>query len=307
MIGTVWFGINNRYSVYAEGELCECTLKGKRLDTGTREYTALSPGDSVEFDPLPGDRHLGVIHRRLTRKTEFARWNTKKNCSQIFAANIDLVVCVASIGEPNFRHRFIDRVLVSAEWFEIESLVVVNKADLAIDGETLEYLSSLEKAGYRVVLTSALAGTGMKSLTDQLSAHRSVMIGQSGVGKSSLINAIAPTANLKIGEISRKYGKGVHTTRFGRLIEIPENGWIVDIPGIREIELVPEIANALGECFIEFAPHIDDCRLPGCTHTHEPDCGVINAVAAGSVTAHRYESYYLLSESFSHRLPGGVF
>ena len=305
MIGTVWFGINNRYSVYAEGVLCECTLKGKRLDTGVREYTALSPGDSVEFTPLAGDRHHGVVVRRLERNSEFARWNTKRNCTQVFAANINLVVCVASVSEPPFRHRFIDRVLVSAEWFGVESLVVVNKADLPIEGETLQYLASLEGAGYRVLLTSALTGTGIETLGKQLAARRCVMVGQSGVGKSSLINVLVPDANLKVAEISRKYGKGVHTTRFGRLIATPDEGWIVDIPGIREIELVPEIANVLGECFIEFAPYIDDCRLPDCTHTHEPECGVIDAVAEGSVAAGRYESYYTLSEAFSHRHAAG--
>jgi ribosome biogenesis GTPase / thiamine phosphate phosphatase len=297
MEGIVRYGINNRYLVTTPEDDYECTLKGKKLKTAEVEYAALAPGDRVEFQVVSELHHHGVITEALPRTSSIARWNTKRGRVQVFAANIDLVVCVASTEHPDFKPRFVDRVLVTAEWYGVEPIVVVNKIDFGMSGETKFYLKWLEAIGYRVMTCSAVRGTRVGRLAAAISGLKTVLVGHSGVGKTSLVNRLVPGADLEIGEISAKYGKGVHTTRFARLIDLPKGGWIVDVPGIREIEPVPEIGNSLSTLFREFAPYAASCSLPRCTHTHEPGCGVVDAVRSGNLPDFRYESYCLLHES----------
>lgn len=295
------FGINNRYEVRCGERRYECTLRGKRLDIGVDEYAALAPGDEVSFELISEEHAHGVIERRLERTTSFSRWNNKKAKEQVFAANIDRVVCVAAAKDPAFRERFVDRVLVSAEWHEITPVIVVNKVDLGLYEETVPYLAWLTHLDYQVVLCSAENGTGIDELSDALAGGRSLLIGHSGVGKSSIINRLVPEADLKVSEISRKYRKGIHTTRFGQLIDHPAGGWIVDSPGIRELEVVPQIRGNLAWLYRDFRDLILDCELPGCTHLHEPGCAVAEAVESGRLPEFRYESYGMLHEALEER------
>ena len=299
MRGTVRYGISNRYTVESEGKLIECTLKGKQLSTDTDEYSALAPGDLVEFEVASELHGLGVVHQRLPRNGTFGRWNKKRNRVQVFAANIDQVVCVCSAAAPPFHPRFVDRVLVTADWYKLPAIVIMNKRDLGVADESFAYLSWLSQLGYRVKRCSASSGNGMRSIAKMLTGHRSVLVGQSGVGKSTILNSVVPELDLKVGEISKKYDRGVHTTRFGQLIDLPHGGWVVDVPGIREIELVPGAGNELDSHFWDIAALAGECRLPRCSHLHEPDCAVIEAAESGALPFQRYESYGMLRREVS--------
>ena len=301
MEGTVRYGINNIYTVHHEETEYECTLKGKQLDTGEREYAALAPGDRVDFRSVSASHNQGVIDSRLPRKSSVARWNNKKNRVQVFAANVDLVVCVSAAQDPKFRRRFVDRILTTAEWFDLETIIVLNKTDLGVPEPAIEYLSWLDHLGYQVVYCTTHKADRVHKLESLLHDRKSVIVGHSGVGKSSLINMLAPGMSLPVKPISRKYHKGVHTTRFAQVIDLPDGGWIVDAPGIREVELVPEIRGSLDMQFREMRDLRENCMMPGCSHMHEPECAVTQAVENGELPEIRYESYCMLYESLEQR------
>ena len=301
MEGLVRYGINNRYTVCGKQREYECTLKGKILDSGADEYAALAAGDRVEFEVASDEHSLGVIQKRFDRATAFGRWNNKRNRVQVLAANIDGVVCVSSVRQPAFRARFIERVTVSAEWYEVEPIIVVNKTDLGNDEEIPEYTDWMVSLGYRVFFTSARTGEGIQELQGAIAGRRFLFVGHSGVGKTSLINRMCPDAELTVREVSRKYQKGVHTTRHSLLLERDDGGWVIDAPGIREIELVPDIEGSLAHCFPEIRAIVSECDYPGCTHLHEPGCAVIDAVEHGRLPELRYESYCILYESLEER------
>lgn len=283
------------------GKELECRIKGKVLKGVQGYYNPLAPGDKVqiEMDPLhPGK---ALITELVERKNAFTRFNQKGMAPQLLAANVDMVLCVSTPAAPPFRPRFLDRVLVQAERAQIPAVIIVNKWDLHDgDYDVDERLEDYRRIGYRLLLISALTGEGMEELATLISRRVSVMVGQSGVGKSSLINKLAPHAELKVGDLCEKYERGSHTTTMSRLIQLQgsaDAGCIIDTPGVRR--LMPDGIDPedLALYFREFAPLVGQCTYGlSCSHRIEPGCKIMEAVAAGVIHEDRYESYLRLTD-----------
>ncbi|HEY9594265.1 MAG TPA: ribosome small subunit-dependent GTPase A [Spirochaetia bacterium] len=285
----VLFGINTIYTVRAEQGELTCRIKGKQLKEVGRAYNPIAPGDLVEVSPVgPGE---GMICRLLPRRTTLARWNKKGRAPQVLAANADVAVCVTSAVSPPFRPRFIDRLIVAAEAGGLVPMVVLNKHDLPCPEEVRERLGHYAGMGYDVLTCSAKTGEGVDGLAATLSGRTVVVVGQSGVGKSSLLNAFDPDLGLRIGDISLKHDRGSHTTIVARLFVTGAGLRVIDTPGVRELELADVLPEEVGFHFRDFTAYMQDCAYQPCLHADEPDCAVIAAVQRGEIHADRYESY----------------
>jgi ribosome biogenesis GTPase len=294
--GRILYGINNIYTVEDEGRLLQCRIKGKVLRTGRNEYNPLAVGDVVSIQPDPLSSGVGWIVERGQRRNVLARWNKKRRAVQVIAANADLLVCVSSAAAPPFRPRFLDRLLVSAEAEQIEVLIVLNKCDLEVGDDVRDRIGDYRSIGYRVVECSALTGDGVPELAAALRGRVAVLFGQSGAGKSSLLNRMFPDLSLRVGMISAKYDRGAHTTSFAQMCH-PAGGYtVIDTPGIREFEVAGIEPRGLSFLFREFASPSRDCGYPVCQHVDEPGCAVRAAVERGTIHADRYESYLRIRE-----------
>jgi len=233
-----------------------------------------------------------VLRGRLKRRSVLARRAAGERSprAQPLAANVDQVVVVAAARDPEPNLRMLDRFLVVAEGNGIPPVIVLNKIELERSAEQA-FQRRFGPAGYQVLATSVKAVTGLPALRDLLRGRASVLTGGSGVGKSSLMNALHPGLNLRIGEISAYWGKGTHTTRAALLVPLPERGYVVDTPGLREIGTWGVDPDALGGCFPEFRPFLDGCRFDNCRHLTEPGCAVRRAAQAGSFDPDRLVSY----------------
>ena len=230
MQGTVLAGSNNFFEVECADCIRTCSIKGKVLKSETHYYNPLAPGDVVEIECGETDCAKGQIIRLVPRKNEFVRWNVKGRCPQLLAANVDYIILVTTPDSPPFRPRFIDRELAQIERLGLVPIIVCNKYDLIEENSdsklsafTERYLNIWESLGYRVMRISAKTGEGIPEFALLLENHLSAFVGQSGVGKSSLINVLDETCILKIGSLSKKYGRGNHTTTKGTLLRITLN------------------------------------------------------------------------------------
>ena len=319
MQGLIIAGTNNTFTVECDDDLTRnCTIKGKVLKSDKQFYNPLAPGDRVTIESDPINEHKGQILNVLERKNTFLRWNVKGRCPQLLASNLDYLILVCTPDEPPFRPRFIDRALAQAEHQGITPIIVCNKWDLAeemqTDGRQEEYdlidkrLSIWEDLDYKVLRISAKTGEGMQQFAQLLENHLSAFVGQSGVGKSSLINVMDNSCVLKTGSLSKKYGRGSHTTTKGNLIHLTLNeslfdgikgckADIIDTPGIRRFVLDDIEADDVAMYFKEFEPFIGKCKFGlGCKHKTEPDCAVLEAVQKGQITQERYDSWSRISE-----------
>ncbi|MHC4562152.1 MAG: ribosome small subunit-dependent GTPase A [Planctomycetota bacterium] len=250
------------------------------------------------------DRTDGVLIARQLRETLLARpqpisgkkQDTYKSESfrKVIAANMDTLLIVSSMRQPRLRRGVIDRFAIIAERGDLHPLVAVNKIDLARPDD--ELLDDLAATGLDLLLCSAKTGEGLEELGARLTAHKSVLAGASGVGKSALINALIPGANALTRTVRTKDKRGRHTTTAAMVYDLPCGGMIVDTPGIRELSM-ELTAEELAWYFPEFEPHIANCRFNNCTHTHEPDCAVHEAVEAGDIDPRRFESYLRILET----------
>jgi ribosome biogenesis GTPase len=299
--GLVIRGSRNLFTVNSGGKEIECRIKGKILKGVEGYYNPLAPGDLVE---LEGSLILGLEKRR----NAFARFNQKGQAPQLLAANVDLVLCVTSPCSPPFRPRFLDRVLLQADVAGIPAALVCNKYDLAEDGadpDVEERLSEFERLGYPVFRLSALTSKGLDEFRLFIVGKFSVLVGQSGVGKSSLIKALIPELEIKTGAINEKFQRGNHTTTQGVLLQMPgsdssDKARFVDTPGIRRFVPAGIPTGDLILYMREFAPLAGKCSYGlSCSHETEPGCKIMEAVAAGVIHEDRYESFLRIRDELA--------
>lgn len=278
--GLVLKNYNGYYYVQVADSVYTCKVKGKMK----QNRFSLATGDQVLLEP--GEKGEGMIKKVLPRKNFLPRPTM---------ANLDLFVVTFACATPDFSFLLADKLLALAELAHIPSILVLNKEDQAPAGLIDEVRKTYEPLGYEVFTLSAKNGTGVEPLRERLRGKLCAFGGPSGVGKSSTINAIDSRVELRTGEVSEKIGRGKHTTRFAQLLPFDE-GYIADTPGFGNLLLEgmePEQAVA---AFREFAQYEGGCRFCPCSHTHEPVCGVKEAVAAGQIAASRYESYLAMLE-----------
>ncbi|GHV85330.1 putative ribosome biogenesis GTPase RsgA [Spirochaetia bacterium] len=335
MKGLVLRGSRNVFTVLAEEDaapdllrgkspdkmpVLECRLKGKVLKGAESYYNPLAPGDRVtmEEDPLcPGTAQITAVEDRSTILTRF---NQKGQKSQILAANIDLLFCVTSPASPPFRPRFLDRLLVQAEAAGIPPVILCNKSDLLESAEaetgTEERFADYERIGYRVLRLSAKTGQGLDQLRSLMAGKSSALLGQSGVGKSSLINALDTSLAMRTGTMNEKYDRGNHTTTLSVMLELPGLGavdpaavnppvhsartYVIDTPGIRR--MVPDGVKPEELIYYmkEFAELAGRCTYGhSCSHRTEQGCKILEAAAAGLIHKDRYESFLRIGDELA--------
>jgi ribosome biogenesis GTPase len=275
-----------------DGDLVEARLRGRvKKDRQASDLAVI--GDRVSLERLPdGTGAIDAIEpreRRFSRRQPGPRGSWRED---VMVANPDLVVVVFACDRPPPNPRLVDRFLVVAEYNEVPVLLVANKVDLVGAAEAHRLFGGYQRIGYEVIFAAAKERTGVDELRNRLSGRLSIVTGPSGVGKSTLLNAIHPGLQLATGEVSQVLsGKGKHTTTHAELHPLDGGGYVADTPGIRELGLWQIPPSELAWCFPEFREHLGQCAFNDCSHLHEPRCGLRAAVEAGAVGADRYDSY----------------
>jgi len=276
------------------GKRHECRLRGKFKISGLQSTNPIAVGDHVEFQPDPG-QETGTITGIENRRNYIIRKATNlSRRTHIIASNMDQAMVIATLAEPRTSMGFIDRFLVTCEAYSIPAVIVFNKTDL-YDEESLDYLEQLlhmyRDAGYKGLCVSATQKQNLESFEQILRNKTTLLSGHSGVGKSTLINAIEPSLNLKVQSISQAHLKGRHTTTFAEMFELSKGGFIIDTPGIKEFGLVDFEQWELCHYFPEMRALFNLCRYDNCTHHNEPGCKVKEEVENGKISILRYHNY----------------
>lgn len=288
-----WYTVKNK-----SGEFIQCRIKGKFRMQGIRSTNPLAVGDNVEYG-LESD-NTGIIQKIIPRKNIIVRKasNLSKK-TQIMAANVDQAVLVATVDFPHTSTVFIDRFLSAAESYGIPAVLVFNKLDRygEVEKDTLaEWLATYNEIGYLCIFTSAKNGTNLDAFKALLKDKVSILAGHSGVGKSTLINSVAPGLSLKTSEISEAHQTGKHTTTFSEMHPLPFGGYIIDTPGIRGFGTIDLEKEEIYHFFPEIFAEAKKCKFHNCLHTHEPGCSVKEAVDSGEIAHSRYKSYISILE-----------
>lgn len=277
-----------------ENEEVNCKVKGKFRLKGIRTTNPVAVGDRVTIAVNPdGNAYITEIEPRKNYIIRRASNLSKE--SHIIAANVDRAYLVVTLSHPTTSLTFIDRFLATAEAYEVPVTIVVNKIDLLHDAEDKELLDAVaylyRSIGYTVIEVSATEGLGIDSLKENLKGQVSLFSGNSGVGKSTIINNIIPEAELRTASISESHDTGMHTTTFSEMFELPEGGWIIDTPGIKGFGTIDIKKEEIGHFFPEIFKTAQDCRYSDCTHTGEPGCAVVEAVEDHRIAESRFNSY----------------
>lgn len=294
--------IRNTGSFYqvktSDGEIVNCRIKGKFRIQGIKSTNPVAVGDYVTFSVTPEGE--GLISEIAERKNYVVRRpaNLSKQ-RHIIAANVDQALLIVTVNYPETSTTFIDRFLATCEAYRVPAKIIINKKDLYSE-EELEYMRNLmflyEQIGYQCFAVSALTGEGVENIRSLLSGSVSLLSGNSGVGKSSLINAVCPDFKAKTGEISEIHNKGMHTTTFSEMFELDEGTYLIDTPGIKGFGTIDFEKDEVGHFFPEIFRISKDCRFGNCTHVHEPGCAVIKAVEESYISQSRYNSYLSVME-----------
>ena len=295
-----WYDIRNQ-----DGHIFQGRLKGKFKLQGLKVTNPIAVGDHVSFNVEDEAENTAIIVDIAPRQNYIIRQSVHKTAhGHILAANLDQAVLLATLAMPRTSLGFIDRFLVSAESFRIPTTIVFNKADILND-EGLEYQQEVidlyERVGYDCLVTSATEGEGVDEFRRLLDQKVTLVAGHSGVGKSSLVNAIAPDLNLRTNEVSTFANKGVHTTTFAEMFELAPDTFIIDTPGIKELGLMDTSKSEVGHYFPEMRDRLNQCRFNNCLHFNEPGCAIKDAVEAGDIAESRYMSYLSMIEGGDNR------
>ena len=294
MQGLITKSTGSWYQVRSGDDTIDCRIKGKFRIKGITTTNPLAVGDIVDIEMEP-EQETGVITNLHQRKNYIIRKsiNLSKQ-AQIIAANLDRALLVVTLASPRTSLGFIDRFLVTAEAYDIPACLIFNKLDLFSD-EGLEILADYqaiyENIGYPCFSVSALAGTNIDEVQALLKDKVTLFSGHSGVGKSSLINRLLPDLDLRTHMISDWSDKGMHTTTFAEMFELPQGGYIIDTPGIRELGVIDIEKEVLSHFFPEMRERMHQCRFNNCRHINEPGCAVLTALEEGEIALSRYDSY----------------
>ncbi|HHT21749.1 MAG TPA: ribosome small subunit-dependent GTPase A [Bacteroidales bacterium] len=299
MFGTVVKSTGSWYTVKTDdGELIDCKIKGNFRMKDIRSTNPVAVGDRVEYVLSADDAAMivGICDRKnymIRRSSNLSKY------SQILAANLDLVALVVTVNYPETFTVFIDRFLATAEAYRVPACLIINKID-RYDDDEMEYAESLkflyENIGYPVFLISAYDESSLGDLKEFLKDKTTLMSGNSGVGKSTIINLLIPNMELRTGEISEYHNRGMHTTTFSEMFELPDGGSIIDTPGIKGFGTIDMDTYEVGHFFKEIFEFSKKCRFNNCTHIHEPDCAVLEALENHYISQSRYQSYLSILE-----------
>lgn len=284
------------YDVRAkDGHILQCRLKGKFKIKDLKVTNPIAVGDKVAYELESETENTGIIYDILPRENYIIRQSVHKAAhGHLLASNLDQAVLIATLTFPRTSLGFIDRFLVTAEAFRIPTVLVFNKLDI-LDNEMIAYQEELadlyESLGYKCLFTSAINNIGVDTFSELLKGKVTLLSGHSGVGKSTLVNAIAPDLDLRTSEISTFANKGVHTTTFAEMFEIDSETFIIDSPGIKELGLADMEKEEISHYFPEMRELLGECRFHNCLHIDEPKCAVKDAVVEGIIAESRYSSY----------------
>ncbi|MBN2070407.1 MAG: ribosome small subunit-dependent GTPase A [Candidatus Krumholzibacteriota bacterium] len=294
------------YYVATESGEVRCSVRGRFRIGKSPEETLPVVGDNVLFKEEGGSGTsgpTGVITSVGKRKSIFARGDSSgRKKIKVLGANIDFIFLVHSILRPELNIRLLDRMIVAAECDNITPLICINKIDLSTElDETEKKVEPYVRMGYEVIWCCALDGRGIDRLRTLMTGVRSMMAGPSGAGKTSLLAALEPGLDIRVGIVSEKTGKGKHTTTHFEFHPIVGGGYLGDTPGIREFGIWGLSKQTLSDCFRDFGDFVPECRFSMCTHSHEPGCGVKEAMERGDISRERYESYLRILEELPDR------
>ncbi|MDY4811504.1 MAG: ribosome small subunit-dependent GTPase A [Muribaculaceae bacterium] len=276
------------------GEIVGCKVKGHFRLMGIRTTNPVAVGDRVSvLVNADGSAYITAIEPR--RNYIIRRASNLSKEASILATNLDGALLVATMKHPVTATTFIDRFLATAEAYRVKAILVINKNDLLTDEEDLQLLDAVkylyESIGYRVIPVSAVTGEGLDEVRDVLRNRITLVSGNSGVGKSTIINALIPGLDLRTANLSDSHDQGTHTTTFSEMFPLPFGGWIIDTPGVRGFGTIEMGAAEVSHYFPEIFRISADCRFGNCTHTHEPGCAVLRALEEQRIAPSRYESY----------------
>lgn len=302
MKGVVVRSSGSVYAVRADdGTLVDCRVKGNFRLKGIKSTNPVAVGDNVCFD-VRADGTAYIIDIMERRNYIVRKASNLSKQSHILAANLDLCFLVVTVSHPITSTTFIDRFLASAEAYRVPVVLLFNKADIytPAEKEEMQYLVALyENIGYRCLVTSAESGEGIEQLRECMRGKVSLLAGNSGVGKSSIVNAIAPQLVAKVGEISKIHDTGMHTTTYTEMFEFMPDSYIVDTPGVKGFGSYAMETEEIPHYFVEFFKISKGCKYSNCTHTHEPGCAVLAALEEGRIAPSRYQSYLSMLEDGS--------
>lgn len=285
-----------------DGKEINCKIKGNFRLKGIRTTNPVAVGDTVSI--LPNNDGSAFITKIDERKNYIIRRSSNLSKeAHIIAANIDQALLIVTLAHPVTSTTFVDRFLATAEAYRIPATIVVNKIDLLCDEEDKEYLEAwcylYRSIGYNVIEVSAATGEGIDKLKESLEDKITLLSGNSGVGKSTIINQIIPGLNLRTAEISSTHDTGMHTTTFSEMFPLPQGGYLIDTPGVKGFGTIDFDRHEVAHFFPEIFEISQDCRFGNCTHTHEPGCAVLSAVEEARISQSRYNSYLSILEDSS--------